>query len=92
VRGENKTQQYSLLPARRSTSTYWTAQKLAVLADMSSVCTNCNKAPEMVVYALVECRPVNTSWNRVQGVMLIRFGQHLGTISILTLQMKQRPR
>jgi hypothetical protein len=59
---------------------------------MSPVCANCNEAPESVAHALVECQPVNTFWNRVQYVMLIRSGQHLDTTSMLTLQMKQGPR
>jgi hypothetical protein len=69
-------------------SACWTAQKLAVFTNMSPVRANCNNAPETVAHALVECRPVNASWNRVYGVMSIRISQRLVTTSILTLQVK----
>jgi hypothetical protein len=59
---------------------------------MSPVCANYNKALGTVAHALVEYRPVNTFWNRVHGVMSIRFGQHLDTTSMFALQMKQEPR
>jgi hypothetical protein len=68
---------------------YWTAQKLAAFTNMSPVYASCREAPETVTHALIECRLVNTFWNRVYGVLSIRFGQHLNTTSMLTLQMKR---
>jgi hypothetical protein len=72
--------------------TYWTAQKLVIFTNMSLVCVNSNEAPEAVSYALVECRPVNTFWNRVHSVISTRTGRRLDTTSMLTLQMKRGPR
>jgi hypothetical protein len=67
---------------------YWTAQKLAAFTNISPVCANYNDTLETVAHVLVECRPINTFWNRVHGVMSTRTGRSLDTTSMLTLQVK----